>query len=104
MSFRPRLLAPALAAAAALLTPAAASASSWMATESPLAPARVAAEPQPMTGTGENMRLVANVPLEGDESDPAASDLELAGDYAYVGSYGEGMVVIDISDPTHPRR
>ena len=57
-----------------------------------------------MSGTGENMRLVANVPLEGDEVDPAASDIELAGDYAFVGSYGEGMVVIDISDPTHPKR
>jgi hypothetical protein len=104
MSFRPRLVLPALAAAAALLTPAAATASSWMATNSPLSPARIAAEPQPMTGTGENMRLVANVPLEGDEESPAASDIELAGDYAFVGSYGEGMVVIDIADPTHPRR
>ena len=44
------------------------------------------------------MKLVANVPVD------FGSDLELAGDYAYVGSYGEGMVVIDISRPRHPER
>jgi hypothetical protein len=34
----------------------------------------------------------------------AASDLELHGDHAFVGSYGEGIVLVDISDPTNPRR
>jgi hypothetical protein len=59
------------------------------------------ADPQPLTGTGSNMRIVANVPMEGSV---AASDLELAGDYAYVGSYGEGMVIVDIKDPRNPKR
>ena len=26
------------------------------------------------------------------------------GDYAFIGSYGEGMVIADISDPPHPKR
>jgi hypothetical protein len=58
----------------------------------------------PLEGSGENMQLVANVPMEGGPSGVAASDLELHGDYAFVGSYGEGMVVVDISDPTKPKR
>ena len=58
--------------------------------------------PHPLTGTGENMRIVANLPF--DNSDYAASDIELAGNYAYVGSYSEGMVIADISDPLHPKR
>jgi hypothetical protein len=58
----------------------------------------------PLEGTGENLELVANVPMEGGSSGVAASDLELHGDYAFVGSYGEGMVVVDISDPTKPKR
>ena len=58
----------------------------------------------PLEGSGENMELVANVPLEGGPDGVAASDLELHGDHAFVGSYGEGMVVIDISDPAKPRR
>ncbi len=64
----------------------------------------VAPAPQPLTGSGDNMRIVANVPMAGDRNAPAASDIELAGDYAYVGSYGEGMVIVDISDPTKPTR
>ena len=59
------------------------------------------AEPQPLEGTGKNMRIVGNLPLQGTV---AGSDIELAGDYAYVGSYGEGMVIIDISDPFNPKR
>jgi hypothetical protein len=58
----------------------------------------------PLTGSGENIELVANLPLEGGSGGVAASDLELHGDYAFVGSYGEGMVVVDISDPTKPKR
>jgi hypothetical protein len=63
-----------------------------------------AQEQAPLEGSGENMELVANVPMEGGSSGVAASDLELHGDHAFVGSYGEGMVVVDISDPTKPRR
>ncbi|HEX8101597.1 MAG TPA: hypothetical protein VF533_03220, partial [Solirubrobacteraceae bacterium] len=59
------------------------------------------ADPHPLTGEGSNMELVANVPLEGSV---AASDLELQGDYAYVGSYGEGLVIIDIANPREPKR
>ena len=58
-------------------------------------------DPQPLEGTGKNMRIIANLPLKGTV---AGSDIELAGDYAYVGSYGEGMVIIDISDPFNPKR
>jgi hypothetical protein len=86
-------LACAVAAPAALFAPA-----------TRLGPNVIAAEPQPMTGTGDQMKLVANVPMVGDESAPAGSDIELAGDYAFVGSYGEGMVVVDIHDPEHPVR
>ena len=38
--------------------------------------------PFPLTGIGENMELVANIPID------FGSDIELAGDYAYVGTYG----------------
>jgi hypothetical protein len=71
---------------------------------SALSRVQIAPAPQPLTGAGSNMRIVANVPMAGDENTPAASDIELAGNYAYVGSYGEGMVIVDISDPTQPRR
>ena len=33
-----------------------------------------------------------------------ASDLELHGNLAFVGSYDEGMAIIDIADPTDPKR
>jgi hypothetical protein len=58
----------------------------------------VAADPFPLTGEGENMEIVANVPVS------FGSDLELAGDLAFVGSYDEGLVIIDIADPTQPKR
>jgi len=54
--------------------------------------------PQPLTGEGENFEIVANVPLS------FGSDLELHGNLAFVGSYDEGMVIIDVGDPTKPRR
>ena len=57
------------------------------------------AEPQPLTGTGKNMRIVGNLPMEG-----TTSDIELAGNYAYLGVYGEGLVIVDISDPLNPKR
>jgi hypothetical protein len=69
----------------------------------------------PLEGVGENMRIVANVPLAPDAAVPGGandedfgvngSDIELAGDYAYVGSYTQGMVLVNISscaDPTRP--
>jgi hypothetical protein len=58
----------------------------------------VVADPHPLTGEGSNMELVANVPVS------FGSDLELHGDLAFVGSYDEGLVIIDIADPTNPRR
>jgi len=74
--------------------------------EAPRAPgwtrAAAAPEPQPLTGSGEGLRVVANLPL--DASDVAASDLELHGDHAFIGSYSEGLVIADVSDPTRPRR
>jgi hypothetical protein len=65
---------------------------------------RAAQQQAPLTGSGENLELVANVPMEGGSAGVAASDLELHGNYAFVGSYGEGMVVVDIADPTKPKR
>jgi hypothetical protein len=88
---------------AALTLPSAADAFNMRASGS-LGRVTVAPEPQPLTGSGQNMRLVANVPMAGDRNAPAASDIELAGDYAYVGSYGEGVVIVDVSDPTQPKR
>ncbi|MDQ3708838.1 MAG: hypothetical protein M3387_05960 [Actinomycetota bacterium] len=84
--------------------------------------AAVAAAPA-LQGTGENMEIVANVPLapnatpDGPQTVPGgandasfdtnASDIELAGDHAYVGSPSQGMVVINIAscnDPTQPAK
>jgi hypothetical protein len=74
--------------------------------------------PRPLTGRGENMRIVANIPID------FGSDIELHGDYAYVGTYGTctgtdpapgtpppgncvegtgGITVIDISNPEVPK-
>ncbi|MTD44337.1 hypothetical protein GKE82_08520 [Conexibacter sp. W3-3-2] len=59
---------------------------------------------QPLTGMGQNMRIVGNLPLDTAGGNPAASDLELHGNFAFIGSYTEGMVIADVSDPTRPRR
>jgi hypothetical protein len=64
----------------------------------------VAPEAQPLTGEGENLQLVANLPLDPGTQGNAASDLELHGDHAFVGSYGEGVVIVNIADPTKPTR
>jgi hypothetical protein len=61
-------------------------------------------KPQPLTGQGENLQLVANLPLDPGTQGNAASDLELFGNYAFVGSYGEGVVIVDISNPLQPKR
>ena len=63
-----------------------------------------AVDPQPLTGEGENLELIANVPIDPGSQGIAASDLELHGNYAFIGSYGEGVVIVDISDPRNPRR
>ena len=65
-----------------------------------LAAAPASARENPLTGEGNGFELVANLPL--DPSDVAASDLELPGNYAFVGSYSEGLVIADISDPSIP--
>src|ERR1044072_6075629 len=97
MSARVTFLAAALAA---LTFTASAGAASWT-TGGGLRSAQIAPPEQPLTGTGQNMQIVANVPMAQSASGgPAASDIELAGDYAYVGSYGEGGGVVDTSDPT----
>jgi hypothetical protein len=75
--------------------------------------------PHPLTGKGENMEVVANVPID------FGADIEMHGDYAYVSTYGScsggtppigtpfpgncqpgtgGVSVIDISDPENPER
>lgn len=97
-----RLLTAALAALAA--TPAAAGA--FALEDGPRAPSwtRAAADPapHPLTGQGSGMRIVGNLPI--DASDVAASDIEMHGTFAFIGSYSEGLVIADISDPTRPRR
>ena len=74
----------------------------------------VAAAP-PLTGSAQNMRIVANVPLAPGEQPKGANDedfsinaadIELAGDYAFVGSYTQGLVIVNISscrDPSKPQ-
>lgn len=53
--------------------------------------------------TSDNVRHVANVPLEAPFDGPEAfgTDLAFQGNYAYVGNF-EGFSVHDISDPTNP--
>lgn len=63
-----------------------------------------APDPHPLRGQGENLQLVANVPIDPGTQGNAASDLELHGNYAFVGSYGEGVVIVDISNPLQPKR
>jgi hypothetical protein len=93
-----------LAALAALTFAASSQAALWT-TGGGLGKAEIAPPEQPLTGTGQNMQIVANVPMAQSASGgPAASDIELAGDYAYVGSYGEGLVIVDISNPEKPVR
>ncbi len=66
--------------------------------------AAVAPDPQPLTGDGTNMKIVGNLPLDNSGGGVAASDIELHGTYAFIGSYTEGLVIADISDPTNPKR
>ncbi len=72
-----------------------------------------------LEGEGQNIDLVANLALDpslnipggaNDDdfaSSPDAADIELAGDYAYIGSYGQGLVIANISscdDPSQPAK
>lgn len=52
----------------------------------------------------DNMRVIANVPLEAPFDGPQSwgTDLAFQGDYAFVGNYG-GFTVHDIGDPAHPK-
>ena len=61
--------------------------------------AAAAVAPPSLQAAGENMELVANHPIE----EGRGTDLELAGDYAYVAYFG-GFVIVDISDPRKPKR
>jgi len=70
----------------------------------------------PLQGIGKNMEIVANVPLApgtvpGGANDMGfannAADLELAGDHAFIGSYTQGLVIVNIAscnDPSQPAR
>ncbi|GIH26422.1 hypothetical protein Aph01nite_47320 [Acrocarpospora phusangensis] len=53
--------------------------------------------------TSDNMKLVANVPLEAPFDGPESwgTDLAFQDTYAYVGNY-DGFMVVDIADPTKP--
>src|SRR5687767_13996756 len=89
-----RLLAPAVLLAAALAAPAAvahdvqdSAAERWRSFDAHHGvgvKALAAQAAAPLTGTGENLELVANEPVA------RASDLELHGNLAFVGSYDEG--------------
>lgn len=52
----------------------------------------------------DNMKVIANVPLDAPFNGPEAwgTDLAFQGGYAFVGNY-EGFTVADISDPAHPK-
>ncbi|WP_246238330.1 LVIVD repeat-containing protein [Acrocarpospora corrugata] len=52
----------------------------------------------------DNVKLIANVPLEAPFDGPQAwgTDLAFQGTYAYVGNY-EGFTVFDIADPAKPK-
>jgi len=52
----------------------------------------------PLEGEGTGFELVGNLPVG------EASVLELHGNLAFIGSYTEGMVIADVSDPANPRR
>jgi hypothetical protein len=56
-------------------------------------------QPAPLKGEGENFQIIGthNIP-EG-----TGKDIEVHGDFAYV-SFGGGLVIVDISDPTKPKR
>src|SRR5687767_14543429 len=60
-----------------------------------LASAVPAPAQQPLAGEGENLEILANVDLGG------ATEMELAGDYAYVVN-GDGLHIIDVSNPAKP--
>ena len=72
------------------------------------------ADAPPLEGVGENMEIVANVPLgpgevpggadDHDQFANNAADIELAGDYAYVGSYTQGLVIVNIASCNDPAR
>jgi hypothetical protein len=76
---------------------------------------KMVAKAPPLTGTGQNLQLVANVPLAPGEVPKGANDtdfvnnaadIELAGNYAFVGSYTQGLVIVNISscrDPSRPQ-
>ena len=77
--------------------------------------AKAVAESPPVTGAGNNMQIVANVPLSvgsvpqgANDADfagnPVAADIELAGDYAFIGSYGQGLVIVNIASCDNPSR
>ena len=51
---------------------------------------------QPLAGEGENLEILANVDIGG------ATEMELAGDYAYVVN-DKGLFIIDISTPASPK-
>lgn len=91
--------------------------SMWMlSTENRSAFSELLAADPPLEGIGENMKIVANVSLApgtvpGGANDMGfannAADLELAGDHAFIGSYTQGLVIVNIAscnDPSQPAR
>ena len=67
--------------------------------------------PQTEGGDGKNMEFVANVPYEikpGATRGMAGTDIEFARiagrDYAFAGTYINGLQIVDITDPTTPVR
>src|SRR4051812_35394708 len=60
-------------------------------------PGLPAAHADPLAGTGENIQAIANLQV----SDGLKTELELAGDYAYIAD-DAGVAIVNISDPLNP--
>ena len=83
---------PILIAALTLLVSAAPATANVMNSRTVMAPPAIAA---PLEGEGENMKIVANVEVEG------VTELDLAGDHAYLAT-DPGLTIVNISNPKAP--
>ncbi|MEA3136163.1 MAG: hypothetical protein QOC71_444 [Thermoplasmata archaeon] len=83
---------PLLLAALTLLAAAAPASANVMNARTVMAPPAVAA---PLEGEGENMKLIGNVEV------PGLTELDMAGDHAFLAS-DAGLTIVNVSDPKAP--
>ena len=83
---------PILIAALTLLVSAAPASANFMNQRTVMIPPAIAA---PLEGEGENMKIVGNIEIDG------TTELDLAGDHAFVASEA-GMTIVNIADPKAP--